>query len=83
MAEWTIAGLLGAVVLILYVELRESARAHRLMEKGHEQIRQDLVREFDKLDRRMELSHEAIVRNSDQMARAVRDLQRVVHGEGA
>ena len=71
MAEWIIAGLLGGILLILYVELRESARAHRLME-----------REIDKLDRRMELSHEAIVRNTDRMASDVRELRKVVEGEG-
>ena len=71
MAEWIIAGLLGGILLILYVELRESARAHRLME-----------REIDKLDRRMELSHEAIVRNTDRMASDVRELRKVIEGEG-
>ena len=57
--------------MILYVELRETARAHRLME-----------REIDKLDRRMELSNEAIVRNTDRMASDVRELRKVVEGEG-
>ena len=71
MAEWIIAGLLGGIIFILYVELRESARAHRLME-----------REIDKLDRRMELSHEAIVRNTDRMASDVRELRKVIEGEG-
>lgn len=71
MAEWIIAGLLWGMLLILYMELRESARAHRLME-----------REIDKLDRRMELSHEAIVRNTDRMASDVRELRKVVEGEG-
>ena len=71
MAEWIIAGLLGGIILILYVELRETARAHRLME-----------REIDKLDRRMELSNEAIVRNTDRMASDVRELRKVVEGEG-
>ena len=71
MAEWIIAGLLGGILLILYVELRESARAHRLLE-----------REIDKLDRRMELSHEAIVRNTDRMASDVRELRKVIEGEG-
>ena len=71
MAEWIIAGLLGGILLILYVELRAGAR-----------LRHDLIREIDKLDRRMGLSHEAIVRNTDRMASDVRDLRRVIEGEG-
>ena len=72
MAEWMIAGLLAGILVILYVELRANAR-----------IRHDLVREIEKLDRRMELSHEALVRNSDQIASDVRVLRRLVEGECA
>ena len=82
MAEWMIAGLLAGILVILYVELRANARGHRLMEKGHEQIRQDLTRELSKLDRRMELSHEALIRQADQMASDVRVVRQVVEGEG-
>ena len=96
MAEWIIAGLLGGILLILYVELRESARAHRLLEREIDKLDQrmelsreaivrntDLMeREIDKLDRRMELSHEAIVRNTDRMASDVRELRKVIEGEG-
>ncbi len=71
MAEWIIAGLLGGILSILYVELRAGAR-----------LRHDLTREIDKLDRRMEMSHGAIVRNTDRMASDVRALRRVVEGEG-
>ena len=65
MAEWMIAGLLAGILVILYVELRANTR-----------IRHDLVREIEKLDRRME-------RNSDQIASDVRALRRLVEGEGA
>ncbi len=57
MAEWIIAGLLGAILLILYVELRV------------------LIREMEKLDRRME-------RCMDRVAEDVRALRRIVEGEG-
>ena len=40
MAEWIIAGLLWGMLLILYMELRESARAHRLMELSASTCRQ-------------------------------------------
>ena len=64
MSEYIIAALLGAIMLILYVELRQSARAH-----------DRLVKEIEKLDRRMQLA-------TDQMASNVRELRRVIEGEG-
>ncbi len=46
MAEWIIAGLLGAILLILYVELRvltrEMEKLDRRMEKSTDRIAEDV-----------------------------------------
>ena len=69
MAEWIIAGLLGAILLILYVELR-------VLTREMEKLDRVVTREMEKLDRRMEQS-------TARMAEDVRALRRIVEGEGS
>ena len=76
MAEWIIAGLLGAILLILYVELRVLTRAMDKLDRV-------LTREMEKLDSKMEKLDRRMEQSTARMAEEVRALRRIVEGEGA